>query len=58
LSRSDPVPYLKRKSRRLCKSLQPGRDIDGIAKEIVGLNDNVADVDADAESHLLGGRST
>jgi len=29
--------------------------IDGIAEEIVALNDDVADMDADAESHLLMG---
>ena len=42
---------------RLRKSLQPGRDIDGIAEEIVALNHDVADVDADPKSHLLTGRS-
>jgi hypothetical protein len=35
------------------KSLQTGRNIHGIAKEIVALNDYVADVDADPKSHLL-----
>jgi hypothetical protein len=38
-------------------SFQAGRDIDGIAEEIVALNDDVAEVDADAETHLLAYRS-
>jgi hypothetical protein len=42
---------------RLRKSLQAGRNIDGIAKKIVALHDDIADMDADAETHLLGGRS-
>ena len=42
---------------RLCKSLQAGRDVYPIPKKIVALNDDVADVDADAEMHLLNGRS-
>ena len=42
---------------RLRKSLQPGRDIDGIAEQVVALNDDVADVDADPKPHLLIGRS-
>jgi hypothetical protein len=53
------IPYRTRdaNSTGLRKSLQPGRNVDGIAKEIVALDDDVADVDADAEPHLLGGRS-
>jgi hypothetical protein len=43
---------------RLRKSLQAGRDIDGIAKEIVALNHDIANVHPDAEPHLLTGRST
>src|SRR6516165_3935989 len=42
---------------RLRKSLQPSRDIDGIAEKVVALNDDVADVDSNAEPHLLTGRS-
>ena len=42
---------------RFCKSLQPGRDIDGIAEEVVALHHDVADVDPDAEPHLLTSRS-
>ena len=42
---------------RLSKSLQLSRDIDGIAEEMVALNDDVADVDADAEPHVLADRS-
>jgi hypothetical protein len=42
---------------RLRKSFQPGRDIHGIAEEIVTLNDDVADVQPDPEPHLLTGRS-
>src|SRR6266404_6944100 len=44
-------------SARLRKSLQAGRDIHGVAEEIVALNYDVADVDADAEPHLLADRS-
>src|SRR6185369_6904659 len=40
-------------SVRLRKSLQPSGDIYGIPEEIVALHDDVADVDADAEPHLL-----
>jgi hypothetical protein len=43
--------------RRLRKSLQPSRDIDRIAEEIVALNDDVADVQPDAEPHLFTDRS-
>jgi hypothetical protein len=42
---------------RLSKSSQPGGDINRIAEETVALNDDIADVDADAEPHLLTGRS-
>ena len=35
------------------KSLQTGGDIHGVAKKVVILNDDVADVDADPKSHLL-----
>jgi hypothetical protein len=34
-----------------------GGDINGFAEEIVALNDDVADVDADPKPHLLTGRS-
>ena len=44
-------------STRLGKSLQPGRDIDRIAEEIVALNHDIADVDTNAEPHLLTGRA-
>jgi hypothetical protein len=42
---------------RLRKSFQAGSDIHGVAEEIVALNDDVADVQPDAEPHLLTGRS-
>jgi len=42
---------------RLSESLQPSRDIDSIAEEVVTLNHGVADMDPDAEPHLLAGRS-
>jgi hypothetical protein len=42
---------------RLRKSLQPGRDFDGIAEKILALHDDNANVDADAEPHLLIRRS-
>src|SRR6266446_10902903 len=42
---------------RLRESLQSGRDIHGVAEEIVALNDDVADVDADPKPHLLADRS-
>ncbi len=42
---------------RLRKSLQAGRDIYGVAEEIVALHDDVANMDADPEPHLLIDRS-
>jgi hypothetical protein len=42
---------------RLSKSLQAGGDINGVAEEIVALNDDIADMYPDAEPHLLTGRS-
>ena len=33
----------------LCDALEPGRDVDAIAKDIVRLDDHVADVDANTE---------
>jgi len=53
------VPHSTRDANpaRLRKSLQTGRDIDGVAEEIVALNDDVTDVDADPKPHLLGDRS-
>jgi hypothetical protein len=44
-------------SARLRKTLQPSRDINGIAEEIFALHHYIADVDADPKSHLLGIRS-
>jgi hypothetical protein len=41
---------------RFRKSFQPGRDIDGIAEEVVALNHDVADVERDPKPHLLTGR--
>src|SRR4029077_17857369 len=41
----------------LCKNLQPGCDVNGIAEQIVALHHDVADMDADTEPHLLTGRS-
>src|SRR5262249_55051747 len=57
--RSDVVSNSTRaaNSTRLGKGLQSGRDIDGIPDKVVALQDDVADVDADAEPHLLIGRS-
>ena len=57
MCRSDPAPYRRRKSRPAPKSFQAGRDIDGIADEVVALNYDVGDVDADPKPHLLTGRS-
>jgi hypothetical protein len=37
--------------------LQPSRDVNAVAEEVVALNYDVADVDADAEPHLLADRS-
>src|SRR5690242_5293082 len=42
---------------RLRKSLQPGRDIHGIAEQVIALHHDAADVNANAETHLLTGRS-
>jgi len=39
------------------KSFQPSRNVNGITEKIVALHHNVADVDSDAEPHLLTGRS-
>ena len=57
--RPDLIPHRTRDANpaRLRKSFQPGRDIDGIAEEIVALHDDVADVDADPKPHLLTDRS-
>src|SRR5215469_12767688 len=41
----------------LRKSLQSGRDINGIAEEVVALHHDVADLDADTELHLLIGKA-
>src|SRR6266446_10423853 len=41
---------------RLRKSLQAGRDIHGVAEEIVALNDDIADMYPDAEPHLFADR--
>ena len=41
----------------LGERLRPGRDIHGIAKQVVALHHDVADVDANPEPHLLVGRS-
>src|ERR1700745_407429 len=56
---SDLVPHPPRdaNSTRLRKSLQPGRDINGIAEKIITLHDYVADMHADAKPHLLTLRS-
>ena len=42
---------------RLRQSLQAGGDIYAITKEVVALHHDVADVDANAKTHLLTGRS-
>jgi hypothetical protein len=44
-------------SARLRKTLQPSRDINGIAEEIFALHHYIADVDADPKSHPLGSGS-
>ena len=51
----DVVPNNARDANcsRLRKGLQPGRDIDRIAKQVVALNHDVADMDADPVPHLL-----
>jgi hypothetical protein len=41
----------------LRKTFQPSRDIDRIAEQIVALHHDVADVNANAESHLLIGEA-
>ena len=54
---ADLVPCYPRDAdpARLRKGLQPRRDIDSITEEIIALNQDVPDVDADAEPHLLIG---
>jgi hypothetical protein len=42
---------------RLRESFQSGSDIDSIAEEIFALNHDIADVEPDAEPHLLTDRS-
>ena len=46
---------------RLCNALKPRSDIDAVSEDIMWLNDNVADIDADAEGNAailrVGGRS-
>ena len=42
-----------RNAARLRQRLQPCRDIDAIAQDVVALDDNVAEVDTDAEFDLL-----
>src|SRR5216684_647415 len=56
---ADLIPHYTRdaNSARLRQSFQASRDIDGIAEEIVALNNDVADVDADPKPHLLADRS-
>jgi hypothetical protein len=49
IARPMPVP-----SGFVVKNASAGRDIHGIAEEIIGLNDDVADVDADTEAALSG----
>src|SRR5205807_1442387 len=44
-------------SARLCKSFQASRDVYCVAEQVLALHHDVADVDADAEPHLLLGRS-
>jgi hypothetical protein len=55
----DLLPHSTRNANpaRLRKSLQPGRDIDGITEEILALHYDIADVDADPKTHLLTSRS-
>ena len=38
---------------RLCLTLQPGRNVDPVAIQIITLDHHVADIDADAELHLV-----
>jgi hypothetical protein len=56
---TDLIPQRTRDANpaRLRKSLQPGRYIDGIAEPILALDYDVADVEPDAEPHLLTSRS-
>src|SRR5262249_50293386 len=56
---ADLITYHPRNadSARLRKSLQPGRDINGVAEQVVALNYDVADMDADPKSHRLISRS-
>jgi hypothetical protein len=57
--RPDVIPSRARDANpaRLRQSLQAGRDIDGIAEEVVALNDYVTDMHPDAEPHLFADRS-
>ena len=38
---------------RFCDALKPRRDIDAVSKDVVRLDNNVADVDADTEGDTL-----
>ena len=40
-------------SARFGQYLEPRRDIDAIAKQILALHDHVTDIHADAKAHLL-----
>src|SRR5271165_951369 len=57
--RADLVAHRTRKANpaRLGERLQPGGDIDAIAEQVLSLDDDVSEMDADAEPHLLAGRT-
>jgi hypothetical protein len=38
---------------RLCKRLEPGRDVDAVAVDVLALDDDVAEIDADAQRDAL-----
>jgi hypothetical protein len=53
----DVIPHRTRDDdpARLCQPFQPGGDIDPIAIDVISLNDNIAEVDPDAEGDVLVG---
>ena len=44
----------KKDPTRLALVLNTGSDVDAVAEDVIALNDDVTDVDADAEGDLLG----
>ena len=54
---ADVIPYRPRNndSAGLGQSFEAGRNIDAIAKDVIGLDNDIAEVDADAEGDFLVG---